>query len=419
MLSASVLPSLDVNFVAGDATGDSRVTVTRAAGGATYFDSTGTQQLASVNTQRIDYNPSTLANNGLLVEESRIQSIRNPRAEGAIAGTPGTQPTNWTTFSNVTTGGTITIGTPGTENGIPYVDYTFAGTATNSATTQGVIFETNTAIAALTAQIWSESFYIRLTAGAIPTGALIQLNLVELTSAGVQTAAGQSTLTAPTGAGLATQRGVLAYTLTGGATTANLSPRIKLNYVSAIVSPFTLTLRVGAPQVEQGNFASSTILPAIGTPIATTRAQDNPSMVIGAGFVQGIGSCVIEAAINANNGGNQWLFDFSDGTTTNPIRAYYSGGYNWTAGSLNNFSGGTATIAVPFKFGMAWNASGMSASSNGGAASTTVGTTPYATVSTLELGLRSSTIFAFDGYIRRLRYWPRSFGVAELQQATV
>ena len=46
----------------------------------TYFDSTGTLQTATANTPRFDYNPSTLAAKGILIEESRTNLIKQSNA---------------------------------------------------------------------------------------------------------------------------------------------------------------------------------------------------------------------------------------------------------------------------------------------------------------------------------------------------
>lgn len=61
----SVLPypaTLDLNFLVGD-TLDPRITFTRADDTlcASYFDSTGTIQLAAANEPRFDYDSATLA----------------------------------------------------------------------------------------------------------------------------------------------------------------------------------------------------------------------------------------------------------------------------------------------------------------------------------------------------------------------
>lgn len=54
-----------------------------------------------------------------------------PTGLGAAAGTPGAMPINWS-VAGLLNGITRSIVGTGTENGIPYVDIRFAGTATSS-----------------------------------------------------------------------------------------------------------------------------------------------------------------------------------------------------------------------------------------------------------------------------------------------
>jgi hypothetical protein len=63
-----VQPSLVLDF-AGTGTLDSRVTFTRSTT-ATYYNSSGVLSTAAINAPRFDYNPSTLAPLGLLIEQS-------------------------------------------------------------------------------------------------------------------------------------------------------------------------------------------------------------------------------------------------------------------------------------------------------------------------------------------------------------
>jgi hypothetical protein len=61
-----------------------------------------------------------ITNQGLLVEEARTNSIRNNSMQGAVAGTPGTLPTNWS--ESRAAGLTQTVVGTGTQNGIDYID---------------------------------------------------------------------------------------------------------------------------------------------------------------------------------------------------------------------------------------------------------------------------------------------------------
>jgi hypothetical protein len=100
-------PSLAMDFIGGaySLNGTAYGTLSSflsAAGGtfsrasaATYFDASGTMQTASANTARYDHHPVTHAAKGILIEESRANYIRNSTMQGAVVGTPGTMPTNW------------------------------------------------------------------------------------------------------------------------------------------------------------------------------------------------------------------------------------------------------------------------------------------------------------------------------------
>lgn len=67
-------PAFSLNFTTESL--DARVSFTRALATATRINSSGVIEGVAANTARFDYNPITLACKGLLIEESRINSIR-------------------------------------------------------------------------------------------------------------------------------------------------------------------------------------------------------------------------------------------------------------------------------------------------------------------------------------------------------
>ena len=108
------------------------VTVSRAskktnAGGWDFTNGGTVGTLTEVNNNE----PALDGTKGLLIEETSTNEIRNPRCEGAVAGTPGTLPTNWL----VVAGGGVTtevVGS-GTEDGWPYLEFRISGTPPTSS----------------------------------------------------------------------------------------------------------------------------------------------------------------------------------------------------------------------------------------------------------------------------------------------
>lgn len=239
------------------------VTFTRAST-ATYFDATGTLTTAAINAARFDYNPSTLALLGFLIEEQRTNSIRNNTMQGAVAGTPGTFPTNWT-FSTTGAPTTQVVGT-GTENGITYIDIRFQGTG--AADTWNIIYDTS--VVAANGQSWTSAVYLKLAAGSAANLPLVQ-RLVFRNSSFVNIQALDSSAITPTGAGLATQRSTLSLTATQ-ATTAFVTNQLNSGTPTGA---YDITLRIGLPQLEQGAFATS-VIPT--TTTALTRSADVASV---------------------------------------------------------------------------------------------------------------------------------------------
>jgi hypothetical protein len=80
-----VLPVLALDFTTGVL--DSRVTIVRALDTATRTNSSGALEVVNANLPRFDYNPTTLAPNGLLIEELRANLFLNSTINGASLAT--------------------------------------------------------------------------------------------------------------------------------------------------------------------------------------------------------------------------------------------------------------------------------------------------------------------------------------------
>jgi hypothetical protein len=220
--------------------------ITRA-GPAGYFDSTGTYKQATANVAREDYDPATIV---------AQNAIRNSAAAGAVAGTPGTAPTNWTFV--VPSGLTGTVVGTGTENGTPYVEYRWAGTVNAAGQILIAYFESGAGSpAASSGQTWTNSASVRLTGGSL-AGVNMVIGMDEL-DAGNALLVGGTVAFAPSAAALGTSRPAYTRTLTN-ASTAKVRPYV----YSALANGATIdiTLRIGLPQLEQGSVARA--------PIATT-----------------------------------------------------------------------------------------------------------------------------------------------------
>jgi hypothetical protein len=251
------------------------------------FDATGTLVQAAADVPRFDHDPATLACRGILLEEARTNGLRNPRAEGAVAGAPGTAPTNWAATAN--SGVSASIAGTGTEAGIPYIDVRFAGTASANASL-AVKFENNQTAAAAQGQTWTASAFLRLVGGAFGTTLQApQFILQEYNGAGSYLAQAVSVLSpVPSSGPLAAQRRSMTATL-GNAATAWTGFLFFVAYASGAVVDFTL--RIGLPQIEQGPCPSSPILPPAGTPGVAIRAADQARI---AGLAIGPATLLVE-----------------------------------------------------------------------------------------------------------------------------
>ena len=188
--------TLNLDFTTGVL--DSRLTFTRAAGTATYINSSGYVTTAAANVARFDYDPVTLAPRGLLIEGTAINLLKN----SAYADT------NWIAFGGYTKSITTGITSPANDTTAARLTFTAVGHGLYTNNTQ--MAYTNTVGATYTMSAWiratsnTTNLNIRFGDSAVATGPNIPItttwtrysySYVALSASGplVQSASGTAT----------------------------------------------------------------------------------------------------------------------------------------------------------------------------------------------------------------------------------
>ena len=297
--------------VPGSALGD--LAFTRASS-KTRTNSAGVVETIGSNVPAHDYRNAdgTLSTFPRLnLEPQRTNSIRNSSMVGAVAGSPGTVPTNWTVGSG---GLTRTIVGIGTENGLPYIDIRYNGTATS--TSANIYLDATTAISASSAQSWTQSIYLKYISG---TANSVVVFWDEWTSGVVYLT---SKALSPTIGSTLSRFSLTATTVTN---CAYVSPSLRFNLTNGAAYDFTI--RIAAPQMELGAYATTWVptTTAAVTRMADTASKTGVSSLIGQteGTIYWGGSVAGTATIIRR------LLSLSDGTTNNAI--YIQNAQNSTA----------------------------------------------------------------------------------------
>jgi hypothetical protein len=394
------------------------ITFTRASN-ATFFDADGVLQTASNNVPRFDHDSANGNSLGLLIEEARTNSIRNSQAGGSTngaIGSGGAVPTHWASANAAANGVSTEIIGTGTEAGLSYIDIKFSGTPSASSSVT-IFFEANTQVVAANGQTWAASAYYKLVAGSL-SNATVRHTISGRVAGGTSVAgqASQPTIT-PTSAALSTQRSSAAFAFTD-ATVERVNGFVNIVYTSG--NPIDLTLRIAAPQLEQGAFPTSYI-PT--TSAAATRATDVADITsISSFYNQAEGTLFAEGVIRKNTDGTPLLFDDTTENEVARISVLSSG-----IPSLVVVDGGVSQAAIgigsaitePFTYKMAGaiKENDFQAALNGtlGTADTS-GTMP--TVTRLRIGRRLAATGVYSGHIAKIAYWPRRLSDTLLQQLT-
>ena len=389
------------------------ITFTRASN-ATFFDASGTLQTAANDTPRFDHDPATAGNpsRGLLIEESRTNSIRNSQAGGAATGTPGTAPTNWSTSVASSTSLAREIVGTGTEAGLSYVDFKFSGTPTTNDQVY-VVFEGNLQVVGVAGQTWTTSLYCKLSGGSLTNIASVRIQQWYYNDSNVFVGFTQAAAITPTSS---LQRFQHSGEVPAGAT--RVRPHIIATYTNG--NPIDLTLRIAAPQLEQGAFATSYI-PT--TTAAATRAADSAVVTPISSFYNQSEGTLFAEGVTTSTEGNASLASFAAASNSNQrfqlrIRggalAVVAGGVTSIASATSDPASGAITrrigAAATDNFAACINGGSVETDSSGGMPS----------VAQLNLGILipENTTQRLNGHIRRIAYYPRRLSNTLLQQLT-
>jgi hypothetical protein len=392
---------------------------------ATYFDSGGTLRTAAAGEPRIDHDPAAagIPSLGLLIEESRTNSIRNSQAGGVVAGTPGTAPTNWgLAFSSHNITSQI-VGTD-TENGLTYVDIRYSGTPNSS----GSIFpgvEANTQVSASNGQTWTFSSYVKLSGGTL-SNVTVRLYVSARDSGGLDLAENTSTTITPTTASLTTQRASATRTF-NNASTARAAGFFEIVYTNG--NPIDITLRIAAPQLEQGAFATSYI-PT--TSAAVIRQADSAVVTpISSFYNQSEGTLFAEASRTHVAKAVSFLLMLK--SDESPVASFVNleSGVALPAQQRFQVSGGTGAALLNFADGVANTVYRMAGAyalndfigaQNGTLTSADTSGTAPATQDRMTIGMGATTAVPFYGgsqcHIRKIAYFPKRLSNALLETLT-
>jgi hypothetical protein len=375
-------PALDLDFINNPL--DPRITFTRATT-ATYFNSSGVLSTAASGEARFDYNPTTLAARGLLIEEQRTNSFPNSN--------DFSNATYWTVF------GTAVV-TAGAGTGPDNLTSASNLAGATNTTLSGNNLEESLSISASTA--YTFSVFVKSNGG---TEVVLRL----------RDSTGGSESSSVLAVTSAWQRISLTRTMAVGATS-----------VRCIIGQTNGNILIYGAQLEAGAFATSYI-PT--TTIALTRNADVASMT-GTNFSDWYnaveGSLFGEFSVYTSVG-SKAIVGITDGTNNNRVQFFAASNDPFVlsprlvAGGVATNPANTGSIAVNsvgkaiIAYAVGTNAGGFSV--NGSSIAQSSPASAFSNVNSLEIG-KATGLTQLNGYIRRIAYYPTRLADTTLQALT-
>jgi hypothetical protein len=401
-LYPTVRPTLSFDFVNAGVL-DPSVTFTRPTS-ATYFDETGILRVANPNTPRFDFNPSTLAAQGFLVEEARTNLLRQSADFTTTWGQTNVTITANTTASpdGGTNGDTLLINSAGASTGQTSQSFTAGSTITFS------VFAKKNA-----------SNFLRVELGNI-VSCWWNLNTGETASNN----AGSGNVLFSSKSIQAISNGWYRCVLT--VTTSTVTTLLAGLYATDTdgnSSSINSSIFLWGAQVEAGAFPTSYI-PT--TTTALTRSADVASVnTLSPWYNASAGTTYFEGvSFDTATGSFPIAYQFNDGSANNRMQISRNNGSG--AARMSVISGGVSqaaadatawTLNATTKAALAYATNDFAIVANGGAVTTdTSGTVP--TVTNVLLGSQVTGGSNLNGYLRRITYYPLRLSNAQLQNLT-
>jgi hypothetical protein len=361
---------------------------------------------------------------GLLVEEQRTNSIRNNTMVGAVAGTPGTLPTNWNSATTWDGLARQVVGT-GTENGIAYIDIRHSGTVAAGGVATTINYDSSSAQSASSGQTWTHTAYLRLVGGSMANlgGVFVNIRGYDAATVLLENFLSADLKNTITGAPLIGQRLPLSSTLTNVNTAFVMAYLRLLSPAAGTVVDFTL--RIGLPQLGLGSPQDSVIFTSSA---AVTRTADNVSLT-GTNFSPWFnptqGTIVVEYEHPTNIGAGNYpsvaAFRPVANTSVDTIEMFANGdtgGLNFLVrvGGVDQFTASAAaTGGAIVKAALSYAANNFAAVLNGVLVATDAsGALP--SVDHMNLGLSGGK--RINSHLRRVWFYPQPLPVSTLQVLT-
>lgn len=395
-----VLPRMALDFTTGVL--DPRVTIARALDTATRVNSSGFVEVVNANLPRFDYNPNTLAPNGLLIEESRTnlaiysEDFRNTADAGA------TRPT---VYLNSTLTPNATTSPYGVANSSDKIVETSA-TGNHGCYRTGVITAAGTYAYTLRVKP-AERFKVQIQFGS--TGNTVRFTLQGAGSVDYQLSA--------TGFIRASADGWYYCTMVaspGSGTSVSIIIMNDAGSISYAGDP-TKGLFVDCLQVETGAFATSYI------PTTTTSLTRNADVVSMTGtnfsdWYNATSGAILARSRQSVVTGTRPSIYISDGTANNIIslRGLAANPELYIKATTDQAQIDAGTLTANSSFGLvgAWTTDNCAAAINGGAAVTDTSAT-IPTVDQMLIGSDGTNYL--NGQVERISYWPQRIINAEAQ----